>query len=73
MRAANHQASERGEVSESNLTEGEPWSRMALCDLTNGLALGQPVEEIADFLCRSEKEVREKIIELEPAKDADRK
>ena len=38
---------------------------MDLCDLTNGLALGQPVEEIADFPCRSEKEARD--VELEPA------
>jgi hypothetical protein len=52
------------EYGQPNINECEPWSRMDLCDLTNGLARGTPVAEIADFLCRSEKEVREKIAEL---------
>ena len=63
--AAKPQASKDGEVSERNLNEDESWSRMDLCDLTNSLAQGQPVEEIAVFLCRSEREVREKIAELD--------
>jgi hypothetical protein len=40
---------------------------------SDGCALSRSVAYIADFLCRSEKEVRDKVIELEPAKDADRK
>jgi hypothetical protein len=50
---------------EPNLNEGKPWSEMDLFDLKNSLARGTPVAEIADFLCRSEKEVREKIAELQ--------
>jgi hypothetical protein len=49
---------------EPNLNEGKPWSEMDLVDLRNSLALGRSVDYIADFLCRSEKEVREKIVEL---------
>jgi hypothetical protein len=37
---------------------------MDLCDLTNSLARGQAVGEIADFLCRNVEEVRAKIAEL---------
>jgi hypothetical protein len=47
-----------------NLNEGKPWSEMDLVDLRNALAHGRSVEEIADFLCRGEAEVREKIAEL---------
>jgi hypothetical protein len=50
---------------EPNLNEGQPWSEMDLVDLKNSLAFGRSVEDIADFLCRSEQEVREKIAELE--------
>jgi hypothetical protein len=38
---------------------------MDLFDLKNSLASNTSVEEIADFLCRSEKEVREKIADLQ--------
>jgi hypothetical protein len=48
-----------------NLNEGKPWSEMDLVDLRNALAHGRSVEDIADFLCRSEQEVREKIAELD--------
>jgi hypothetical protein len=48
-----------------NLNEGKRWSEMDLFDLKNSLASNTPVEEIADFLCRSEKEVREKIADLQ--------
>jgi hypothetical protein len=50
---------------EPNLNEGKAWSEMDLFDLENSLARNTPVAEIADFLCRSEQEVREKIAELE--------
>jgi hypothetical protein len=53
---------------EPNLNEGKPWSEMDLFDLKNGPAQGTPISEIADFLCRNEGEVREKIAELEPAR-----
>jgi hypothetical protein len=49
---------------EPNLNEGKPWSEMDLADLKNSLAYGRSVKDIADFLCRSEDEVREKIAEL---------
>jgi hypothetical protein len=48
-----------------NLNEGKPWSEMDLVDLKNALAFGRSGKDIADFLCRSEDEVREKIAELE--------
>jgi hypothetical protein len=48
-----------------DLNTGEPWSEMDLFDLANNVRLGNPVEEIAVFLCRSRREVREKIAELE--------
>jgi hypothetical protein len=38
---------------------------MDLFDLKNSIARNTPVAEIADFLCRSEQEVREKIAELQ--------
>jgi len=47
-----------------NINEGKPWSEMDLVDLRNSVAHGTPVAEIADFLCRSEREVQEKIAEL---------
>ena len=49
---------------EPNLNEGKPWSEMDLVDLRNSLAHGNSVAEIAEFLCRSEREVQEKIAEL---------
>jgi hypothetical protein len=50
---------------EPNLNEGKPWSEMDLVDLRNALKHGRSVEDIADFLCRSEAEVREKIAEVQ--------
>jgi predicted transcriptional regulator len=38
---------------------------MDLFDLANSVRLKNPIEEIAMFLCRSQREVREKIAELE--------
>jgi len=50
--------------SEPNHNEGKPWSEMDLVDLRHSLAHGGSVAEIAAFLCRSEREVNEKIAEL---------
>jgi hypothetical protein len=44
-----------------NLNSGMPWSEMDLDDLANCLELGEPVEQIADFLCRDPDEVRARI------------
>jgi len=44
---------------------GQPWSEMDLSDLADCVRLRQAVEEIATFLCRSRREVRDKIAELE--------
>jgi hypothetical protein len=43
---------------------GEPWSEMDISDLTNELAHGRTMVEIASFLCRDEDEVRQKAKEL---------
>jgi hypothetical protein len=48
-----------------DLNTGEPWSEMDLFDLANSIRLGDSVEEIAKFQCRSRREIREKIAELE--------
>jgi predicted transcriptional regulator len=40
-------------------------SAMDLFDLANSVRLKNPIEEIARFLCRSRREVREKVAELE--------
>jgi hypothetical protein len=57
----------RGDDSEdrSNLNTGNPWSDIDLLDLANCLRLQEPVDEIATFLCRSRREVRDKIAELQ--------
>jgi len=48
-----------------NLNTGQEWSEMDLFDLANCVRLNNPIEEIADFLCRSRREVREKLAGLE--------
>ena len=47
-----------------NINSGKPWSEMGLDDLANCLKLGEPVEQIADFLCRDIEEVEAKVAEL---------
>jgi hypothetical protein len=47
-----------------NLNSGTPWSELAIDDLRYGVEHGDTVAKIADFLCRSEEEVTEKIEEL---------
>jgi hypothetical protein len=48
-----------------DLNTGKEWSEIDLFDLANSARLKNPLEEIASFLCRSRREVREKIAELE--------
>ena len=43
---------------------GEPWSEMDISDLTNEIAHGRTMAEIASFLCRDEEEVRQRAKEL---------
>jgi len=47
-----------------NINSGKPWSEMDLADLANCLEFGEPVEQIADFLCRDVEEVEAKVAEL---------
>jgi hypothetical protein len=47
-----------------NLNSGQPWSELALADLEYGLKRDHSIRTIADFICRTEKEVREKATEL---------
>jgi hypothetical protein len=48
-----------------NVNTGNDWSEMDIFDLANEIRLNRSIEFIADFLCRSPREVREKIAELE--------
>jgi hypothetical protein len=48
-----------------NLNSDTPWSEVEAFDLVNCVRLNQSIEETANFLCRSWREVREKIAELE--------
>jgi hypothetical protein len=56
-----------------DLNTGKPWSEMDLFDLANCVRLRQPVEEIAGFMCRSRREVRDKIAELKQAGELERR
>jgi hypothetical protein len=47
-----------------DLNTGKEWSQMDLLDLANCIRLIGPVEEIAAFMCRSRREIRDKIAEL---------
>ena len=47
-----------------NVNANKEWSEMDLADLVNGLANGNAVEDIAEFLCRDVDEVRAKAEEL---------
>jgi hypothetical protein len=48
-----------------DLNSGKEWLETDLFDLANSVRLKNLVEEIAIFLCRPRREVREKIAELE--------
>jgi len=50
-----------------DLNAGKGWSEMDVFDLANSVRLKNPIEEIAMFLCRSQREVREKIADMEPS------
>ena len=56
-----------------DLNTGKSWSEMDLFDLANCVRLRQPVEEIAGFMCRSRREVRDKIAELKQAGELERR
>ena len=47
-----------------NLNTGEPWSELALHDIEWSLKRQESIRGIAWTLCRTEKEVREKVTEL---------
>ena len=47
-----------------HLNSGTPWSELAEQDLRHCVSQRQTVKETARFLCRSEKEVGEKMVEL---------
>ena len=49
----------------ADMNTGKKWSQMDLLDLANCIRLNDPVKEIASFVCRSRREIREKIAELE--------
>src|SRR5215469_15901894 len=46
------------------MNTGKKCSEMDLWDLANGIRLNHPIEEIASFMCRSRRELRDKIAEL---------
>ena len=48
-----------------DMNTGKKWSEMALMDLANCIRLGDPIEEIASFLCRLRNEIRKKVDQLE--------
>ena len=50
---------------QADMNTGEKWSQMDLLDLANCIRLNDPVEEIASFMCRSRREIRDKTAELE--------
>lgn len=43
---------------------GKSWSETDIADLKNAVVQGLVLAEIADFLCRTEKETTEKMCEL---------
>jgi hypothetical protein len=47
-----------------NLNTGHPWTDADVRDLRRCIALGETVEEIASFTCRTRREVRDKAAEL---------
>jgi hypothetical protein len=51
-------------ATEKNINAAKEWSEMDLADLANGLANGNSIEDIAEFLCRDAVEVRAKAEEL---------
>jgi hypothetical protein len=56
-----------------DLNTGKRWSKADLFDLANSVRLRDPVEKIAGFICRSRREVRDKIAELKQAGELERR
>jgi hypothetical protein len=56
-----------------DLNTGKAWSEMDLFDLANNVRLGVSIEETAEFLCRSRREVRDKIAALRQTGELDRR
>ena len=54
-------------VDEPNLNTGAPWHAGEDEDIRGMLDHNEPIEEIADFLCRTPSEVRERIAEIAEA------
>ena len=54
-------------VDEPNLNTGIPWQAGEDQDTRGMLDRNEPIEEIADFLCRTPSEVRERIAEIAEA------
>jgi hypothetical protein len=74
-RAARREYGKGSAMNESDIDDhldmnaGKEWSEMDLFDLANSVRLKNPIEEIAMFLCRSLREEREKIAELERTRE----
>ncbi len=47
-----------------DINEGKPWSRIDDVDLRLAVESGNPVEDVATFLCRSREEVIKRAAEL---------
>ena len=47
----------------TDMNTGKKWSQIDLLDLANCIRLNDPVEEIASFMCRSRREIRDRIAE----------
>jgi hypothetical protein len=60
-------------VDRPDLNTGKAWSEMDLFDLANNVRLGVSIEETAGFLCRSRREVGDKIAELRQTGELDRR
>jgi len=52
---------------EPNLETGSPWSSWDDQDIRWGLDHNTSIEEIADFLCRTRSEIRQRIAEITEA------
>ena len=50
-----------------NLNTSKPWSSLDDADIRWGLTHGRSVEDTADFLCRTQAEIRERIAEIAEA------
>jgi hypothetical protein len=65
IRAHPIDAADRSE--EPNLNTGTPWSAWDDDDIRRQLDHNTSIQEIADFLCRTPKEIRQRILEIAEA------